>query len=644
MIGAVRPQIEGGRYFIKRIVGESIQVEADVLADGHDVQAACVLFRHEGDNEWQSSPMWAIGDDRFMGRFTVDKQGFYSYKVRAWVDHALTWQHGLERKAQDGQHVDVELLDGVQYLDRLLALADKKHHPHIHYLQGLFADHARYGEAVREALSERLHQLFLTYPTQNFATESDGDLRVYVDRERALFSTWYEFFPRSASSEVGKHGTFKDCERIIPRIAKMGFDVLYFPPIHPIGEVNRKGKNNATNAGPNDVGSPWGIGSHLGGHKDVHPELGTLQDFRDLIEMAKNYGIEIAMDYALQCAPDHPYVKAHPQWFKWRPDGSVQYAENPPKKYQDILPIYFETEDWQNLWNELLSIVLFWAEQGIRILRVDNPHTKPFAFWEWLIAEVKKQYPDMLFLAEAFTRPKIMHQLAKVGFTQSYTYYSWRSYRQEIIDYMLELSHSEGAEYFRPNFWPNTPDINPFSLQSGREPIFLTRLFMAATLSSSYGIYGPVFEYMVHDALLGKEEYRNSEKYEIYRWDWDKTNKLTHLIAMLNHFRRENKALQQTRNLHICQTDNDSLFAYFKSSSDGSSQMLMVVNLDPYNRRAGWVQLPLHLLGVSPGSNLFMHDLISQSTYTWQQEWNYVELSPSAPFHLFQIRRPQVYR
>ncbi len=644
IIENVYPEIDNGRYYIKRVLGESVTVEADIFGDGHDVVAGALLYKHQDSKKWKETRFSPTENDRWIATFRVEKQEIYHYKIQGWVDYALNWQHNIERKIQAEQYVNVELLDGVQYLEKLLKNAGSKHHQHIKYLIGLFKDEQRYEEAIQEALSDRLHDLFVEYPTKDFAVTYDNNLRVYVDRKKALFSTWYEFFPRSASEEAGKHGTFKDCERLIPRIAAMGFDVLYFPPIHPIGEVNRKGKNNTTEAFEGDVGSPWGIGSKHGGHKDIHPELGTIDDFKNLIKIANDYGVEIAMDYALQCAPDHPYVKEHPQWFRWRPDGSVQYAENPPKKYQDILPIYFETEDWENLWNELLDIALYWVKQGIRIFRVDNPHTKPFQFWEWLIANVKKDYPDVLFLSEAFTRPRVMHELAKVGFTQSYTYYTWRNFRHEILEYMEELSNSKGAEYFRPNFWPNTPDINPYSLQGGKESIFLMRYFMAATLSSNYGMYGPVFEYMIHAAVPGKEEYLDSEKYQIQHWDWNQTNKMTHLITMINHIRRDNEALQFTRNITLCDTDNESLFAYYKETEDKSNQLLMIVNLDPYNRQSGWIKTPLNLIGVNEGEPIIMHDLITQSSYTWNSEWNFVEIDPNSPFHLFQIRRPKVYR
>jgi len=499
-----------------------------------------------------------------------------------------------------------------------------------------FQDEKLYGKAVEFALSNELNQIFLKYPTRTLANTS-AELKVYVDRKKALFSTWYEFFPRSASENPGKHGTFKDCERLLPRVLEMGFDTLYFPPIHPIGEVNRKGKNNATNAENGDVGSPWGIGSKYGGHKSTHPELGSIDDFKSLVNKAQSMGIEIAMDYALQSAPDHPYVKYFPQWFKWRPDGTVQYAENPPKKYQDIQPIYFESGDWKNLWKELLDVALYWIEEcGIKIYRVDNPHTKPFYFWGWLISEIKKKHPDVLFLAEAFTRPKIMNELAKQGFTQSYTYFTWRNSKAELIEYLTELTQTEQREFFRPNFWPNTPDILPYALQNGHESVYLQKYFLAATLSSSIGIYGPAYEFMVHQAMPGKEEYLNSEKYEVYHWDWEAKNKLTTIITRINHIRKQHESLQQTNNIVFCKVENDQIMAYYKFNDSKTDHTLMICNLDPYYPKQAMVRLPLEEIGNQP---VRVTDLITGNSYLWDKEWNFVELHPALPFHLFKIER-----
>lgn len=637
IIENVTPQLDGGAFYIKRIVGQSVVVKANVFADGHDVIAACVKFKHESAKKWQEVRMIELGNDEWQAEFTVDKQGHFSYFVEAWVDYALNWQHGTERKIQDNQYVKSELLEGAEYCEAILKEVTASEKKYLNEAIKAFQDEQQYDKAIQIALSKALHHIFEAYPTRTLANTSH-ELQVYVDRPKALFSTWYEFFPRSSSPEKGKHGTFKDCEKLLPRVAAMGFDTLYFPPIHPIGEVNRKGKNNATTAEPGDVGSPWGIGSQYGGHKATHPELGTIDDFKSLVKTAKSLGIEVAMDYALQAAPDHPYVKEFPQWFKWRPDGTVQYAENPPKKYQDIMPIYFETGDWKNLWKELLDVALFWVEEcDIRVFRVDNPHTKPFYFWGWLIAEVKKKYPDVLFLAEAFTRPKIMHELAKQGFSQSYTYFTWRNTKAELIEYVEELTKTEQADFYRPNFWPNTPDILPYALQSGTESIYLHKYFLAATLSSSVGIYGPVYEYMVSEAMPGKEEYYNSEKYEFYHWDWSIQNKLIAIITKINKIRKEQPSLQQTNNIQFCATDNDQILAYYKFDDTKQDETLMICSLDPYYAKQAWVQLPLASLGVHAGQTVKVVDLITGNSYHWDKEWNFVELHPALPFHLFKI-------
>ena len=635
IIESVKPQLDGGSFYIKRIVNQKVIVSAHVFADGHDVVECCVKFKHEKDKKWSEVRMSPIENDEWEAEFIVEKQGFYSYFIEGWVDYALNWQHGTERKINDNQHVKSELLEGAEYCQAILKEVTKEEKAYLNSAIKAFQDAKLYDSAIEIALSDELHQIFKKYPTRTLANSS-AELKVYVDRKKALFSTWYEFFPRSASETPGKHGTFKDCERLLPRVAEMGFDTLYFPPIHPIGEVNRKGKNNATTAEKGDVGSPWGIGSKHGGHKSTHPELGTIDDFKSLVKKAQSMGIEVAMDYALQAAPDHPYVKDFPQWFKWRPDGTVQYAENPPKKYQDIQPIYFESGDWKNLWKELLDVALFWVEEcGIRVFRVDNPHTKPFYFWGWLIGEIKKKHPDVLFLSEAFTRPKIMNELAKQGFSQSYTYFTWRNTKAELIEYLTELTQTEQKEFFRPNFWPNTPDILPFALQTGNESVYLQKYFLAATLSSSVGIYGPAYEYLVHKPMAkGKEEYLNSEKYEVYHWDWEAKNKLTTLITRINHIRKQQESLQQTNNIVFCKTDNEQLIAYYKFNDAKTDHTLMVCSLNAQNPLQAVVRLPLEEIGNQP---VKVTDLITGNSYYWDKEWNFVELHPALPFHLFKI-------
>ena len=637
IIENVLPQLDGGAFAIKRIVGQKVKVSASVFSDGHDVVQCAVKFKHQSDKKWQEIRMIASENDEWYAEFKVAKQGVYLYFVEGWVDYALNWQHGTERKIFDGQEVQSELLEGAEYVKEIQKLATQEEQNYLDTVIQFFTSKSDYDKGVKEAISLEITQLFKKYPSRFLANRSN-ELQVYVDRQKALFSTWYEFFPRSASQEEGKHGTFKDCETLLPRVAAMGFDTLYFPQIHPIGEVNRKGKNNATQAEPGDVGSPWGIGSQYGGHKTTHPELGTIDDFKSLVKKAKDLGIEVAMDYALQAAPDHPYVKEFPQWFKWRPDGTVQYAENPPKKYQDILPIYFESSDWKNLWKELLDVALFWVEEcGIRVFRVDNPHTKPFYFWGWLIAEIKKKHPDVLFLAEAFTRPKIMNELAKQGFSQSYTYFTWRNTKNELTEYVTELTQSDQKEFYRPNFWPNTPDINPFALQSGNESVYLQKYFLAATLSSSVGIYGPVFEYKVGEPLApGKEEYLNSEKYEFVKWDWNLQNKITTLITRINSIRKEQTSLQQTNNIVFCPTNNDQVFAYYKFDDEKQNETLMVVNLDPFSTIQTTIRIPVEQLGTT---QIQVTDLITGNSYYWNQEWNFIELAPELPFHLFKIQR-----
>jgi starch synthase (maltosyl-transferring) len=638
VIDYVAPQINGGEFFIKRVVDEFVNVDAHVLVDGHDVIGASVLYKHEKERKWSESRMHLVVNDEWKSSFQVKKQGFYSYKVQGWVDYALNWQHGIERKIDDGQHVKSELLEGITLLKPLLKKASREEQDYLNYCIACFEDPEQYDSAIKEAKSSELHDIFMKYPEKHLANESK-ELQVYVDRKKARFSTWYEFFPRSASEQEGQHGTFKDCERLLPRIAQMGFDTLYFPPIHPIGYVNRKGKNNTTEAQQGDVGSAWGIGSPEGGHKAIHPKLGSLEDFKDLINKAKAQGIEIAMDYALQAAPDHPWVKNHPEWFKWRPDGTVQYAENPPKKYQDILPIYWESKDYKNLWNECLDILMYWIDCGITIFRVDNPHTKPYYFWEWIIAEVKKKHPDIIFLAEAFTKPKVMQQLAKRGYTQSYTYFTWRNSKHELTEYLTELTQTDQREYMRPNFWPNTPDINPYHLQGSNESKYMQRYVLAATLSSSIGIYGPVYEQMIDEAVPGKEEYFMSEKFEVKHYDWFKQNKLTTVISRINQIRHEHEALQQTNNIRFCNVDNDNLMAYYKWNDSKSDELLIVVSLEHHYSQQGTVQLPLSDLGVYPGHHINVSDLITGSNYNWYNEWNFVELHPTLPFHIFKINK-----
>lgn len=638
VIENIAPQLNCGTIFIKRVVNEIVNVTADVLVDGHDVLQVSVLYKHESEKTWSETRMQELGNDAYSASFTTTKQGYYTYKLQGWVDYALNWQHGIERKIDDHQHVNSELLEGAELLNTIKGKLSKDEKAYLTHLKKIFKDKECYNEAISEATSNKLKSLFITYP-EKLLTHTSKELQVYVDREKARFSTWYEFFPRSSSETEGKHGTFKDCHRLLPRIADMGFDTLYFPPIHPIGEVNRKGKNNTTNALEDDVGSTWGIGSKHGGHKEIHPELGSLEDFKILVSEAKSMGIEVAMDYALQAAPDHPWVKEHPDWFKWRPDGTVQYAENPPKKYQDILPIYWESKDFKNLWKECLDTLFYWIDCGINVFRVDNPHTKPYYFWGWIIEQVKAKHPDVLFLAEAFTKPKVMHQLAKQGYTQSYTYFTWRDSKHELIEYMNELTQTDQKEYMRPNFWPNTPDINPFHLQDAPESKYIQRYALAATLSSNIGIYGPVFEQMIDTPIAGKEEYYMSEKFQLCHYDWTIENNVTNIIAKVNHIRKACSSLQQTNNIKFLETGNDQLIAFYKWDVNKSDETITVISLDAHHSQTGSVQLPMQDLGIHQGQKIEVKDLVTNNSYNWYNEWNYIELHPNLPFHIFKINK-----
>jgi starch synthase (maltosyl-transferring) len=641
----VRPEVDSGRFPIKRVVGEKVTVTADIFADGHDTLSARLLYRKQADHEWKETPMNLRENDRWEGEFAVEEVGRYYYAVKAWIDHFRTWQRDLKKRLDAGGFSKTDMLLGVRHVEEASERASVEDRKKLADCAAeLKKVELKKGEKSEEvlsaALSEELAELMAKYPDTVSTVTSERELTVIVDRRKALFSTWYELFPRSCSPDAGRHGTFKDCERLLPQIARMGFDILYLPPIHPIGKTNRKGKNNSLEVQPDDVGSPWAIGSSEGGHKAVHPQLGTLEDFEGLAKSADNSGLEIAMDLAFQCSPDHPYVKEHPEWFTWRPDGTVQYAENPPKRYEDIIPFNFECENWRTLWEELRSIVLFWIERGIRIFRVDNPHTKPFTFWEWLIEEIKKVYPEVIFFCEAFTRPKVMYRLARVGFTQSYTYFTWRNTKTELTDYLRELTQTDAKEYFKPNFWPNTPDIITEYLQYGGRPAFMIRLVLAATLASNYGIYGPALELCVSEALPGKEEYLNSEKYELKHWDWNAAGNLRDFIARVNTIRRGNPALQTTWNLSFHEVGNDYLLFYAKATDDLSDIILVVVNLDPSHTQSGWLKVPLDRLAIDPGRPYLVHDLLSDDKYIWQGERNFVELNPQVlPANIFKVRK-----
>ncbi len=642
IIEGVSPEVDGGRFPIKRTVGETVVVEVDVFTDGHDSLSCVLQYRKAGETAWQEILMRFLVNDRWRGEFQVLELGRYEYTVIAWVDAFKSWRHDLGRWVQ-AEDIALSLRGGAELVAKASQRATGADAKWLANRAGELAGPQDLQYRRQLGLDEELARLMAVYADRRLALSYGKILGVVAEDERARFSAWYEMFPRSCSPVPGKHGTFKDCEAWLPRIAAMGFDVLYFPPIHPIGRINRKGKNNTLTPGPDDVGSPWAIGAAEGGHKSILPELGTLEDFRQLVQKAKEHGIDIAMDIALQCAPDHPYVKQHPDWFRWRPDGTVQYAENPPKKYQDIYPFNFETDDWRALWDEIKSIFEFWIQQGVRIFRVDNPHTKPFAMWEWLIGEVKKHTPNAIFLAEAFTRPKVMHRLAKLGYTQSYTYYAWRNTQWELAEYLTELCQGPGREYFRPNFWPNTPDILTEALQFGGRSMFMSRLVMAATMTANYGIYGPTYEMMEHVAVKhGSEEYLDSEKYQLrYRsfQDLDGPNSLHDFIALVNRIRKRNPALQSDWSLRLHPMDNEQIICYSKATANRANVILVVVNLDPNYTQAGFTQLHLEELGLDPHQPFQVHDLLTGAHYIWNGPRNYVELNPHRmPAHVFRIR------
>ena len=643
IIENVLPEIDGGIYHIKRTAGEWVNITADIFADGHDVIRAFVVYQHQNDKSETNLELDLTTNDTWEARFQVAKIGFYTYRIEAWVDALATWHKGFLKKLEDGQAMQVELLIGVDLLQKAAKdYSTAEARPMLDAAKRLanHQDEKTYQKALQYVVGDDFLAILKEHPYRKHVAVYDKNLRIRVERKKALFSAWYEFFPRSASSVKGQHGTLKDCIRLLPRVAELGFDVVYFPPIHPIGEVNRKGKNNAVTADEGDCGSPWAVGSRFGGHKAIAPELGSMQDYEQLIKTAREeYSIEIALDLAYQCSPDHPYVKQHPDWFTHRPDGTIAYAENPPKKYQDIVPLNFECADWKNLWAELKSVVVFWIEKGIKIFRVDNPHTKPIPFWQWLITEIHSDYPEVIFLSEAFTRPKVMASLAKVGFTQGYTYYTWRNTKAELTTYMKELTRTESREYFRPNFWANTPDILPYGLHERGSNAFYLRLALSGLLSSNYGVYGPAYEMMENESFRGKEEYQDSEKYEIKHYDWAKRNRLTDLMTELNKIRNENLALHTTWNIQFVTTNSDNLLSFIKISEDKTNIIWCVVNLDDQKTVSGIVEMPKDILGINGKINVKLKDLLTDEQYNWTKEWNFVELNPyKSPLHIFEVK------
>jgi starch synthase (maltosyl-transferring) len=640
IIEGVEPEIDRGRFPIKRTVGEEVVVGADIFADGHEVLAGVLRYRKAGADEWAEVDLTPQVNDRWTGRFTVTALGRWEYTLQAWIDRFASWRRDLAKKAEAGQDVTSELLEGaelVRQTARRAGGADGE------WLAGQ-ADLLAGGDTaprLQAALDPMLLNVMARHADRATGMAYERVLAVIVERERARFGAWYELFPRSTASEPGRHGTFKDVEKRLPYVAGMGFDVLYLPPIHPIGRSFRKGPNNTLTPGPDDPGSPWAIGAAEGGHTAIHPQLGTLADFDRLVKAAAEHGIEVALDVAFQCSPDHPYVREHPEWFRHRPDGTIKYAENPPKKYQDIYPLDFEGPNWQALWHELRDVILFWVSHGVTIFRVDNPHTKPFRFWEWLIGEVRQRHPGVIFLSEAFTRPKVMKYLAKSGFSQSYTYFTWRNTKPELTEYFTELTQTDVREYMRPNLFANTPDILPEYLQYGGPAAFQTRLVLAATLGASYGIYGPPFETFQHRPVRShSEEYLDSEKYQVRHWDWERMTPFREFIARVNQVRRENPALQYDHRLRFYPTDNDQILFYGKTTPDLANVILTVVNLDPYHVQSGWLRVPLHELDLRPEDAYQVHDLLTDARFLWHGEANFVRLDPgSANAHILRLRK-----
>jgi len=664
IIEEIQPSVNDGRYPAKRILGDQVEVTAAIFGDGHDHVAARLLYRHASQRKWSSVPFTEINNDRWTATFTAgspddpSKLGLWYFTIEAWIDHFDTWVHDLDKRlaaqTESAQDIPLALRIGANHFDAAASRAKgtdaKKLAAAATHLRTLADKNL---PTYDDPITPNFIALVAKYPDFSFATKHTPDLPLWIDRERARFSSWYELFPRSAGA-AGTHGTLRDVATRVPEIASMGFDVLYMPPIHPIGHAFRKGRNNSTTPEPNDVGSPWAIGSEEGGHTAILPALGTFADFDALVQTARDHSIDIALDIAFQCSPDHPWVTEHPSWFSHRPDGTIQYAENPPKKYQDIYPLNFESPDWRGLWDALHGVFSFWIDRGVRVFRVDNPHTKALPFWQWCIAEIQKSTPDALFLAEAFTRPHVMYSLAKAGFTQSYTYFTWRNTKADLIEYFTEICNPPVSDFFRPNVWPNTPDILHAQFQiadlAPRRAIFQQRIILATTLSANYGIYGPAYELLEgrpakpSPGKTASEEYLDSEKYQLRTWDRTDPNSIAPLIADLNHIRRNNPALQRNENLHFHTAPNDNLLVYSKSfvdplTADQTNTILVAVNLDPINTQSAMVTLALDKLNLPWDATYTVEDLLTQAHYTWHGPTNYVSLTPTATAHIFRIVR-----
>lgn len=639
VIERVQPEIDGGRWPVKREVGDRLEVTADIFKEGHGVLTAVLRYRTAKETSWREAAMAHVNNDRWAGHFDLHENTRYLYTIGAFTNIFESWRQEATKKSEAGERIDSELLEG-------RALVEQAAH------RAVEPDKARLEDFLKRwrpsdvqeiqlsiALNEELSQLVERHQERHAWTQYDRELEVVVDRVRARYGAWYEIFPRSQGTTPGRSSTFKECEARLPAIKAMGFDVLYVTPIHPIGRTNRKGKNNSLIPTSVDPGSPYAIGNEQGGHDAVEPSLGTIEDFDRFEKAVRAHGMELALDFAINCSPDHPYVTEHPEWFAHRPDGTIKYAENPPKKYQDIYNVDFYCKDWRGLWSEMKRVILFWVDHGVKIFRVDNPHTKPVAFWGWLIREVQARHPDAIFLSEAFTRPKMMKALAKAGFTQSYTYFTWRNFKQELTDYMTELSRSEMKEYFRPNFFTNTPDILPEILQHGGRPAFQFRLVLAATLSPSYGIYSG-YELCENRALPGKEEYLDSEKYEVKVWDWNRPGHLTDYVTAINRIRRDNPALHELENLEFYEADNEHVLFYGKRTIDGRNAVLVAVNLNPFQVQEAKVRIPIASLGIKADEMYQLHNLITDRRDLVKGEAYSVRLDPQVePAAIYAVRR-----
>ncbi|MDD5328937.1 MAG: alpha-1,4-glucan--maltose-1-phosphate maltosyltransferase [Sulfuricella sp.] len=639
VIENIYPELDCGRYPVKREVGDRLEVEADIFKEGHDLLAAVVKYREADAADWLEAPMAQVVNDRWRGGFALEKNTRYRYAIEAWVDQFESWRAELEKKLEAGQAVGLELLEGRQLVAAAAERAADDDRSQLRRVVENFDRQTLDAERTDLLLAPALRRLMVRHPDRSTAAACERELEVVADRPAARFAAWYEMFPRSQGRVRGKSATFRDCAARLPEIRSMGFDVVYLVPIHPIGATHRKGPNNTEELVPGAPGSPYAIGSEAGGHKAVHPELGTLEDFRAFVRQAGEHGLEVALDFAIQCSPDHPYLKEHPDWFRYRPDGSIKYAENPPKKYQDIFNVDFYSPAKDEIWREWLDVVLFWIGQGVKIFRVDNPHTKPIAFWEWLIREVQNERPDIIFLAEAFTRPKLLKALAKAGFTQSYTYFTWRNFKQELADYLTELTQSEVKEYLRPNFFTCTPDILPAFLQSGGRPAFIIRLVLAATLSSVYGIYNG-FELCEAAAVPGTEEYLDSEKYDYKVWDWDRPGHIKEEIAAINRIRLENPALHELENLRFYPADDDNVLFYGKATLDGSNTVFVAVNLDPFEAHQAVLEFPLQELGIPRDKTFQVEELLTGRKHLWRGHRHIVDLDPRQnPAEIYRITR-----